>query len=538
MSEETKTSPSLKSQSAWLLLAKIVGYFFAFLLPLLVVRFLTQEQVGQYRFIFQIIVNANGILPLGISLSAFYFLSRSPENRASAVLNILLFNFVMGGIAFSILFFYPEILGLISKDKDIQHYATVAGIVIWLWIFSTFLELVAVANQEPKIATTFIILSQFTKTLLMTCAVIIFKTVDSMLYAAIIQASFQICILLFYLNSRFPRFWTSFDFAFLKRQLKYALPFGFAGVLWILQTDIHNYFVNYRFGEVGFAIYAYGCFEFPLITMIYEAMSAVLIPKMSQLQSEGRTQDIIDTNVSAMNKIALAYLPIFAFLMIVADTFIIALFTEQYAASIPIFRVNLLLLPVYIVMLDAIARAYEDVGKWLMKFRIFLLILMITALYFGIQYFNLPGMIGIVVFTIVFERIFTFIKIKNLLGLTFEHIYLLKNIGKTSIAVLIASCVLIVFYWLTKDFLLSISLNISQNILGIFGIKKFVGFFGGSFYLGICLLIFAPIYLFFVNRFDLLQDDENEMIKNSLNKLLNIIWKRKTTNNQPLTTDQ
>ena len=98
MSETKQPKSSLKSQSAWLLFAKIVGFGFAFLLPLLVVRFLTQEKVGVYRQAFQVIMNAVSILPLGFSMSAFYFLNRETERRRLAVFNILLFNFVTGGL--------------------------------------------------------------------------------------------------------------------------------------------------------------------------------------------------------------------------------------------------------------------------------------------------------------------------------------------------------------------------------------------------------------------------------------------------------
>ncbi len=525
MSEEIKTVPSLRSQSAWLLFAKFVGYFFAFLLPLLVVRFLSQKEVGEYRFIFQIIVNAVGILPMGFSLSVYYFLSRSRENRSRTILNILIFNFVTGGIAFAILFFYPEILGFISDSKELIRLAPLAGIIIWLWIFGIFLEIVAVANQEPKVAMAFIILSQFTKTFLMTIAVIVFVSVDAILYAAMIQASLQIIVLLVYLKSRFPKFWTDFDVPFFKKQAVYALPFGFAGVLWILQTDIHNYFVNYRFGEIGFAIYAYGCFEFPLFSMMYESVSSVMIPKMSEFQSQGRTQDIIDTTISAMNKMALAFLPIFVFLMIVSETFIITLFTEEYAASIPIFRVNLFLMPIYILMLDPIARAYEEIGRFLLKFRIILLFAIIAALWFGIQNFNLTGMISIVVVSIVFERAVTFLKIRKLLNLKFDQIYLLKDIAKTALSAFIAGIFLFIFYWFTKDILLTYCVSFSESVLTKFGIEKFVGFFGGSIYLGMCLAVFAPIYIFLTNWFKLINEEEKESIKKLLLKPLAMLRK-------------
>lgn len=546
MSEEIKQVPTLRMQGSWLLFAKLVGYFFMFIFPLLVVRSFSVKETGEYRIIFQIIVNAVGILPLGFGLSVYYFLSRSKENRSRTILNILIFNFVMGGIAFLTLFFYPEILGLISYNPEVIRLAPLAGIVIWLWIFGIFLETVAVANQEPKVAAAFIILSQASKTLLMTTAVIVFTSVEAIIYAAMIQAGLQMIVLIIYLKSRFPKFWTSFDVPFFKKQARYTLPFGFAGVLWIMQTDIHNYFVNYRFGEAGFAIYAYGCFEFPLISMLYDSIGSVMIPKMSEFQSQGKTQAIIDTTVSAMNKVALAFLPIFAFLMIVSDTFIITLFTEEYAASIPVFRINLLLMPVYIVILDPIARAYEEVGKFLLKFRIILLIGIIAALWFGIQHFNLTGMISIVIVSIIIERIVTFIKIRSILNLKSDQIYLLKNVAKTALAALIAGIVLLIFYRWSKDALLAACINFSENILSLIGIEKFVGFLGlslngiekfvgflgGSLYLGMCLAVFAPVYIFLVNRFELISDEEKNLIKNGLGKLWTFAGKRQIQNPQ------
>ena len=518
MSEDISNAPSLKTQSAWLLTAKLIGYFFAFLLPFLVVRVLSQEQVGTYRLIFQVIVDTAGILPLGFSLSVYYFLSRSPENRARTILNILLFNFVMGGIAFAILFFYPQILGTVLQSEEMTRLAPKAGIVIWLWIFGLFLEIVAVANQEPKVATTFIILSQFTKTLFMTTAVVVFGTVDAILVAAMVQAGLQISILLWYLSSRFPRFWNSFKSKFFKRQLVYALPFGFAGVLWILQSNIHNYFVGASFGEAQYAIYAIGCFEFPLITMLYESISSVMIPRMSKLQSAGETKKIIETAISAMNKVALTFLPIFAFLMILATPLFITLFTEKYVESVPIFRINILLLPVYILLLDPIARAYEEVGRFLLKFRAVLLAAIVVALWFGVQYFDLRGMIAIVVASVVVERIVTFLKLRSILDLRLEHVHLLKTIGKTAVATIISAAILLAFYLLTRDTLYPYLVETSRGLLEPIGLGKIVTFIGGSAYLGVCLLLFAPSYYFIANAFGLIADDEKEMVKSALKK--------------------
>jgi hypothetical protein len=191
-------------------------------------RFLSQEQVGVYQQVFLVIVNANTILSLGFGMSSYYFLARETTRRPSVIFNTLLFNFIVGGIACLTLNLYPELIGNIFHSPEITRLAPKIGVVIWLWIFSTFLETVAVANREPRSATVFIILAQMTKTALMISAVLIFTTVESFIYAAMAQAVIQTIVLLVYLNSRFPTFWTAFDASFFPRAafLRFAVRVG------------------------------------------------------------------------------------------------------------------------------------------------------------------------------------------------------------------------------------------------------------------------------------------------------------------------
>ena len=345
MKKQDEKTQSLKAQSSWLLIAKIVGFGFTFVLPLLIVRYLTQDKVGLYRESFQVIMNAVMILPLGLSMSAFYFLSRETERRGAAILNILVFNFVVGGLACLTLCLFPQLIGNIFRSDELTHLAPKIGVVIWIWMFSTFLETVAIANQEIKIATAFIVFAQFSKTLLLGSAIFLFATVESFIYAAMVQGVIQTLILLCYLSSRFPGFWRSFDRRFFREHMVYAVPFGLAGILWIAQIDIHNYFVGYKFSAAEFAIYAYGCFQLPLIAMLAESVTSVLMPRMNELQLAGEKDEMIRLTARAMQKLAFFYFPIYVFLIITAHTFIVTLFTQKYEASASIFVINLTLLP-------------------------------------------------------------------------------------------------------------------------------------------------------------------------------------------------
>ena len=534
MNETKQKEISLTNQSVWILFAKIVGFGLTILLPILTVRYLTKDEVGVYRQVFLVIMGAIPVLPLGFSMSAYYFLSREPEKRSSTIFNILLFNFTMGGLAFLTLLFFPQILGNLFQNQEITRLAPFVGIIIWFGIFSNFLEHVALANQETRLATFFIILAQFTKMLLMVGAVMFFSTVEAFICAAILQAFLQTYVLLIYLNRRFPRYWKCFDLKFFRKQIIYALPFGIAGLLYMVQTDIHNYFVGYRFSATEFAIYSVGCFQLPLVRILYESISAVMIPQMSRLQAQGKKREMLLTTVNAMQKLALAYFPLFFFLMIVAEVFITTLFTKNYAESVPIFRINLLLLPFFCLIIDPIGRAFPEVGRFLLKLRIVLFCTLIAALWFGIRYFYLRGMIAIFVVVFIVETIASLLKTLRILKAKREDIYLLKNVGKTAVSAALAGMFLAAFYWFAKDALLDVCLNFSRRVLTLINFEKASEFFGGSLFLGICFLIFAAVYLFLANRFGAIESEDKEKVVDAFQKTLRRIGLRKK-NQKPKT---
>ncbi len=520
MNEQVKITQSLKEQSIWLLAAKIIGFGFSFVLPLLIVRYLTQDEVGHYREAFQVIMNAVVILPLGFSMSAYYFLARETDGRrGAAILNILLFNFVVGGLACLFLYLFPQTIGNIFRSDELTQLAPKIGVVIWIWIFSTFLETVAIANQEARVATAFIILAQFSKALFMGTAVLAFGTVEAFIYAAMIQGVIQTFILLNYLRSRFPGFWREFDFGFFRQQMVYAVPFGLAGILWIAQNDIHNYFVGYKFSSADFAIYAYGCFEIPLIAMLSESVASVLIPRMNALQLAGDRDEMIRLTMRAMQKLAFFYFPIYVFLLITANTFIITLFTQRYEASASVFVINITLLPFSILVTDPIVRSYKELGRLFLLTRVFVLVGLVAVLYYGLGYFGLTGMITTAVGALLIEKVIAETMVIRKLGLGLRHVPLLTNVAKTAVISVLAGVVTYFVYSNAHTYLLELGRNLAAQIFSATR-EGTVDFVGGSFVLLVCLLVFAPIYLLAANFWGVIEEEEKNQVTSFVRKLI------------------
>jgi O-antigen/teichoic acid export membrane protein len=534
MEIEVQNRGSLASQSAWLLFAKLIGFVLSFMLPLLIFRTLNKADIGIYNQVFLVIVTVSNILPFGVSMSAFYFLSREKERKRYFIFNILLFNFIVGGLACLTLNIFPGILGDLFKDDEMTKFAPQIGVVIWLWLFSTFLEVVAIANQEARLATVFIICSQLTKMIFMVSAVLMFGTVGAMLNAVTIQVILQTLVLIFYLNSRFPQFWKSFDKSILFEHLKYALPFGLMGILWILQTDIHNFFIGNRFSPEDVAVYRAGCFELPLLVLFYESISSVMIPRMSELQAAGKTREMLELTVRAMEKLSLFYFPAFVFFMITAYTLITTLFTSKFADSVPIFTVNIMLLPFYVLMTDPIVRSFASLGRFILKVRIVVVIALIIMLTYGIQHFNLQGMIAIVVVSAVFDRVISFLKVAKTIRVTRSDFALLKKVGKTALIAVSVGVPTYFVYGQIKEFTPQIGEYLAKIILES-PKATLIETLSGFLTLAFTGLFFAPIYLLGINYFDVISDDERAFVSGKFAKIFGFLKPTQTA--QPTTLD-
>jgi O-antigen/teichoic acid export membrane protein len=450
MNEAEEKRSSLTVRATWYLFAKVLSFAFSFALPLLLVRRLSQHEFGIYKQVFLVVGTAITALPIGFGMSAFYFLPRERERRGQIVFNILLFYTVLGGLACLLLIFYPTALAAIFNDSEFIEYAPLVGPVILLWIVSSFLEIVVIAHQEVKLATVLIIVSQFTKALVLLAAAISFGSVRALIYAAIIHGALQTIALLTYLRTRFGHFWRGFDWAVMRMQLSYALPFGFASLVLRANSELHNYFVSYKFGAAEYAIYSIGCFNILLVDILADSIGSVMIPRVSYLQSVDRRREIIELMARMMRKLAAVLFPVYVLLLITGREFITMLFTERYLPSWPIFAINLTLVPLALLVsaYDPVMRAYAEHRYFLIKVRVVLVAVLFIALVFATNHFGLVGAITAVVAVSVIERLVSAIKSGSILGVKARDIFLLKDVGKLATAAIAAGLVTVVVRWL------------------------------------------------------------------------------------------
>ena len=418
------------------MVARTLAFAFAFALPLLLVRRLDQTAFGLYKQVFLFVDTAIMILPLGFSMSAFYFLPREPEKSRQVVFNILLFHCLIGILVLVALTLFPGLMVTLLNAPELRGMAPLVGLVILFWLVSYFLDSVAVAHQEFKLATIFIVGSRLTKSVFFIGAAVMFLSVRALILAAIIQGALQTIVLLIYLRSRFGDFWRGCEWQMMRRQLAYMLPLGLAAIIPTSFAFLDNYFVSNYFSSATYAIYATGCFSIPIVGILTDAVGQTMIPRVSYLQKQGQRREILEVTARVMRKMAFVFLPLYALLLVVAREFITLLFTAQYLAAWPIFVINLTLIPLGIIATacDPVVRAYAEHLYFMLKLRIVLLFVFTGAVWFGVHHFGIVGAISAAVLVNLIERAATAWKVGHILGVKWSDAGLLGDIGKLAVA--------------------------------------------------------------------------------------------------------
>jgi O-antigen/teichoic acid export membrane protein len=392
--EIEQRSGGLTRRAALIMAANVIATAMTFMLPLMLVRTLNQAEFGIYKQAFQIVLSAMAILNLQVAVSVFYFSAREPGKRLQVAHNVMLFYGLVGLSVFLIFLIWPGWVTLIFRSSDLVPHVPLIGLVILSSLVSNNLDAIPIANGDVRIASGLIVAGQLTKALLMIAAAFVFGTITAILWAAVLHGVVQTVFMAAYIRQRFGRFLASFDWPLFKAQIGNALPFGIGGIVAILQSDLHNYFVSYHFEPAVFAIYAVGCFQVPILGMLSSSFASAVNPELARCQEAGDARAIIWLWMDVVRKLAFLYFPAFALLFTMRTELITLLFTANYAASVPIFAVNLIGVLFAVTIHMHVLRLFDEMKYFRLKLYLVLLPITWGALWLGLR---TAGLVGIAI---------------------------------------------------------------------------------------------------------------------------------------------
>jgi O-antigen/teichoic acid export membrane protein len=422
---------SMTQRAAWLIIAKTLAFVSSFMLPLILVRQMSQAEFGLYKQAFLVAGTVVTIFPLGFAMSAFYFLPREAGRKEQVVFNILLVYLLVGISSALLIALAPGLLLSIFHSAEIAQYSPLIGLAILFLVASSFVEYVAIANGDVRLAAALVVAIQLSRMLFLIGAAVLVGSLTSLLIAAVLHGAVQMGITLWYLTRRFPRFWRRWSWDLMRAQLAYAIPLGGAGLLAIAQEDLHHYVVSNRFDAAAYAVYAVGCMQIPLLLVFRDSVGTVMIARVAALRQAGATREIVNLTARMLRKLAVILFPLYFLLLVTGRELITVLFTAEYIQSWPIFAINLTLIPSLFLATayDPILRAYPEHFAFLLKARAVLVVVLFGGLWWATGRFGLLGAISAVVSVSMLERVIVGIKVTRILRLGAADWVLLKDVG-------------------------------------------------------------------------------------------------------------
>lgn len=387
------TTKSLTSQAAHVFSSGVIQYVIKFATPIILVRIFTKEDYGLYSQVSLLAITMFAFIDLGYTNSLYYLFAKHDKEK-SIVVNLNFLLNITGLIVLPLLLIFgKDIISLLVKDP-----AGLSALIIPLSIYSVmyaltiFIEAVFVVQQRTKYYMYFSGIFASLRLVLLVSVVYFTHSVLLAIYALIAYQSIRWIFSFFYIRKHFGTIsFVAFRQSF-KKILPYSFPLGLGGAAESINARISSLILIGFLNPAQYAIYAVAGFRLPLMNLLYGSITAVIIPKITELTNnieETRNEIIYYWQEMTAKLFAISF-PFVVFQIALAKSLMAFLFTAKYIDSAPIFRILLLTYIASCFPVTAMLRAFNKT-RWIFKVNIVFLIFTPAISFLLISEFGIWG---------------------------------------------------------------------------------------------------------------------------------------------------
>lgn len=414
-----------------LMSGRFLGFVAAFAIPVVLARIFDQTEFGSYKQIFLIFGTVFGIAQVGMAESLYYFLPSETRRGGGFAFNTLAVLGIFGVISLGALWLWQQEVAELLNNPGLAASIPLIGIYLVFMLMAVVLEIVMTVRRQHLAASCAYAASDLVRAVFYITPVLIFSGLQGLLLGAIAFAMIRLTATVVYIKREFGVTLRP-DGASLRRQLAYAIPFGLAGLIEVLQTNLHLYVVSYHFDPATFAIYAVGCLQIPLSDYLMTSTSNVMMVNMRERLVAGDHESVVSIWLDSVRKLALIFFPLVAGLLITANALIVMLFTSAYERSAPIFMVWTLSMLFATLLTDGALRVLAET-RFLIMQNLLRLVLIVGMIQWFLARFDLMGAILVTLLATAVAKVFALARIKHVLQVPVARLLPWRSLGVTAL---------------------------------------------------------------------------------------------------------
>jgi O-antigen/teichoic acid export membrane protein len=406
---------------------RALGFVSTFMIPVVLVRVLDPTEFGTYKQLFLVYATLYGIAPLGMAECLYYFLPLDQARAGRCVANSVLGLLATGLLCLVLLVVVGPTLADGMGNPSFAAHMVLLGLFVTLTMMSAVTEIVMITRHRHRLSAIVYTASDAMRALCLIVPALIWRDVQAVMVGAVAFACVRALGTIAYLRTELARELRP-DLPMLRKQLAYALPFAAAVSLEIGQGSLHQFVVAHSFDPATFAVYSVGCLQIPLVDFVATGAGSVLMVKMAERSGPAEQSARLELWYEAVRKLAGLLVPLVVLLLVAGRELIMFLFTERFAASVPIFLIFSLTIAFAALPTDSALRSFGQTGV-LLRMNVARLLVVAGAILPLLAGFGLPGAALAVVLGTVVVKSIALAYLRRLLNVGFARLLPWRDIA-------------------------------------------------------------------------------------------------------------
>ncbi len=336
---------SLTRRASALAIGGMVDYALQFLMPMVLVRQLSQADVGDYRLVWLITTAALPVFTLSLPQTLYYFLpGAAARQRVLVASNTLWFHLGMG-VLFMLL-----ALAMLATGSASGNLLVLGRHLPWpilfvsIWMATAVFDTLPNASGNAGAQARFVIVMAVLRALSFTATAYIWHSVGPLLITMTAFAIVKNLAGLHFLRGMHPHDGSRglpLDWPLLRRQLRYGLPFGIASCLYILRLQADQWVVAARFSLEIFTLISFAAVVQTVQNLITQPVANAVLPLVRASVADNRHGEAASLLARAYSSSALILLPVLGLLYCTAQELVQIAYTNRYAGAAPLMKIYL-----------------------------------------------------------------------------------------------------------------------------------------------------------------------------------------------------
>jgi O-antigen/teichoic acid export membrane protein len=401
-------------------LANALDYALQFLLPVVLVRYLSPADFGGYRLLWLATGTVMAVVTQAMAGSLYYFLPRSDADGKRLYINQAILYLGAAGLlgAWAVSALNPWLPGNV---RDLVANQLVVPVFVLLWVMASLLDLIGTAEERVGWQTRTVVGLSALRALALSATAILTRELEPVLLALLGFAAFKLAVLIGYVARHHGVRRPFLKRSALAEQLRQSAPFGFAGALYGLRGQADQWVASVLFPVAMFASFSVASLLGPLLQLCRQSVGQAFYPSLSRLEAGGDNRAMLALSSRASVMVATLAYPLLAFAFVFGREIVSVIYTPAYVDAVQVMRIYVLGLIALVIEPASIMLLLRQ-GAFSMRVGVLALVLSVAVSFAGARLFGLAGAAAGSVTAIYFEHLTTLWRISKRTGIPLRRV--------------------------------------------------------------------------------------------------------------------